>query len=886
MRNVLHSIICLGVPILLFACGDDLLAPVSPLTDNEQPRIDQTPTYNQVEWPPLDDATDVLTEVVISEGQLVIPELLALVSLEQSPAPAGVPIPYAVRVLAAGREVTSGWETDAEVEPDDGVTITEVTITFSTPGEYVLRGTATNGTDTLEASIGVTVVAGPADTLTVTAVPAVAQAGEAVTFDVAATDEMGNGIALSDLDVLLWVEPIESFIDNEDPSITLFEPGRYEIHASSGELRAADVFNVTASIPAFIDLVLEDYDDLDPGDSLDYEVYAEDQYGNAIERDAIPYDVFMVPSDGAIVESRRLRFETEGIFLVYAAVRDSDIQDDEGPLVVDGFAPRIDIKAPDRGIYLTTSTVDVFGTVTDEITGVDRVEVNGVEVTLDEIGDFHVPLTSEPGINIIRVEAWDGEGHYSNVVQSFLYGEDFISSGASVEDSLIARINQGTLNTIEGWIETAFDEDALEAMILTSSRIWSGCFGVCAWLDATRFQMDGFNIELAPHYAGYLTVNATISNAWVRLHLDGDWPVPSVWGWAKTNSVDLSARLNLSIVSGEVVVTLTNTNVSLNNFRIEIDLPPIVDDVVNAILNFIIDFFESDVEDSIESAIETAAETEMQAALADLEIAASIPLMGTAISFEAIPQAISISSTGITLRLESTVEAGTVVPEIVEDALGALRTPSSIPSYGSSPGFILTISDEFVNQALYSLWESGTILNLVEDQLGVGDIDLSMISALMPGATGVELVLDMMLPPVFRTKTSGTVGELQIGDMLVDLYATFSGGSSRQLMARVAVSAIADTSIDLAEDNTLEFGLPDDPVYYVDTVFAALPDISTEDIDALLGAWISIMLPDLMGGVEQFPLPDFAGFTIGVTSVTVSGSEDDFINLAGNLIAN
>jgi len=99
------------------------------------------------------------------------------------------------------------------------------------------------------------------------------------------------------------------------------------------------------------------------------------------------------------------------------------------------------------------------------------------------------------------------------------------------------------------------------------------------------------------------------------------------------------------------------------------------------------------------------------------------------------------------------------------------------------------------------------------------------------------------------------------------------------------VSAFADTDITLAEDNTLEFGLPDDPVYYLDTVFSALPNINTEDIDTLLGAWLPMMIPDLMGGVEQFPLPDFAGYTIGVTSVSVSGWEHDYINLAGNLVA-
>lgn len=888
MRNVLLSIVCLSVPFLLLACGDDLLAPISSSPERVEPRVDETPNFNQVEWPPLDDAAGVLTEVVISEGTLVIPELMALVSLEQSPAPAGVPIPYAVRVLAAGREVTTGWETAAEVEPSDGVTISDATITFSFPGEYVLEGTANNGADTLNASIGVTVVAGSPDTLTVTAVPEVARAGEVVTFDVAATDELGNGIDVNELDPFLWVEPIETSVDIAEPTITLFEPGRYEIHASWGELRAADVFNITASTPAFIDLVLEDYDDLDPGDTLDYEVYAEDQYGNSIERDAIPYDVFLVPSDGAIVESRRLRFETEGIFLVYASVRDSDIQDDEGPLVVDGFAPRIDIKAPDRGTYQTTATVDVYGTVTDEITGVDRVELNGVEVTLDEMGDFHVPLSAEPGINLIEVEAWDGEGHSSNVVQSFLYGEDFISSGEAVSNGLIARINQGTLDRMATWIAAEIDEDTIESMLLTSPEVWSGCVDyyfdeACASLDVTYFTITSFVFGL-DLFSGYVEIDAHIYNPKIGLLFDN--PISDISGYASSSGARLKARLYLSVVSGEVVVTVSNTVVTFDSTpSLHISLMWPFGDIFSALASFVLSFFEGDIEAALAAEIQGAAQTELQAALADLEISASIPLMGATISLDAVPQAISTASTGITLRLESTVEAGTVVPEIVEDALGSLRTPSSIPYYGSTPGFILTISDEFVNQALYSLWESGTILNLVEDQLGAGDIDMSMISALMPGATGVELVLDLMLPPVFRTKTSGTVGELQIGDMLVDLYATFGGGGSRQLMARIAVSAFADTDITLAEDNTLEFGLPDDPVYYLDTVFSALPNINTEDIDTLLGAWLPMMIPDLMGGVEQFPLPDFAGYTIGVTSVSVSGWEHDYINLAGNLVA-
>jgi hypothetical protein len=353
----------------------------------------------------------------------------------------------------------------------------------------------------------------------------------------------------------------------------------------------------------------------------------------------------------------------------------------------------------------------------------------------------------------------------------------------------------------------------------------------------------------------------------------------SMTGHAKADWADLNARLQLWVDSSRNIrVSISNISVNLRGFRIDDFLP----DWLGFVEGWISSWVESDVESAIQSSIASQAPAAIDGALSELEIATTVDVLGTPVLVRAIPNYFSTTATGVTLYFGSLVQASRTDPDYA--GLGVLRTATSTPTYGSTPGFVLSVADDFLNQALYALWESGSMAQLFEDEV-LPAVDASFVQALVPGASGLQIEVDPLLPPVFRPRAGGgAIGEIQLGDAMLEVYATYPRGP-RVLVARVAVSMFGNASVTIDRQNTVQVGFVGTPTFRFDGVYSALSTLTREDLRNLLEAVVPVMLPDLLDQVQEFPLPAFQGFRIGSPTVVLSGPSLDFINLQGNLVA-
>jgi hypothetical protein len=863
-----------GLLTCAVACEDSSLTTSGTAGPGEE--TEGEPSGN-IEFP---DYGEVLT-VAPAEAELLVPEadFQLHVVIGSNPTAVETPTPYSINVLDGTVDVSEDWEIDVDITPNLGVRLSSTTVTFSRSGEYEFTATAIRGEERLEQTIDIAVNAGSAKLIEVEALPNSVRVGEVVTFEVRAYDSAGNRVDPDTLSLQLRIWPDEIVLEGGTTTFETTVPGRYEVHAENDTMHAADIFHVLTGPAVMLDLELGPHDLAEPGDTVSYTLWIEDEFGNPLA--TAPVEVFTIPDDGVSVTSRRLHFEEEGIFQVYARILGTDLEDDEGPVIVDGYGPIIEIKAPDRGTYQTVAPVMLIGSVYDRHTGVSRITLNGVDLELDDEGGFEEALPPALGINLINIEAWDGRDHRTTAVQSFLYGTEFLEAGERANGGLIARLNRGAIDMLEVWALTQFDTDTIRDAVVPT-RVFSYCIDLwltelCAYGDLDDFTSSGLGLDLDPQ-DGYLAFTLDLYDLYIHVRIHGD---VSLGGAVRANRARVTANVSLWVDEDERIrAGISSLNVSLNNFRISIDGLP---NWLNWVVGEISGLARGLVEDAVEDAVADFLPEVLEELLAELTIELDLEFFGANIHVLATPQAIPIDVAGMTLVLGTRVTSDTVA-EGFDDALGALATPSLIPAYSASPDFMLSISDDFLNQALFSVWESGALNDLLGDDVA-DSLDISLLSGLIPGATGVDLGIDPMLPPVFRVgpREEG-VGEFQVGDLLIDLYALYDSTVETALTAEVSVSMFGDAQVGISDDNTIAMDISSDLEFYFDGIFSALEGLHHEDLELLLGALLPMILPDLLGGIEAFPLPAFDGFTINASTVGITGPSLDYLNIGGALV--
>ena len=770
-------------------------------------------------------------------------------------------------------------------EPD--LYVTDSLLVPTVAGEQELMATAEFDGIAYEASTSLVVTPGPVDLLDLQLSDLQISAGEPLDFEVHAWDVYGNDVDTTEVET--WVDDEAVSIEGTQVGGTLrtTTPGVYT--ATSSLLDASDVetFVVVPGPAVGIDLKLSS-EELELYETAVAHVTVVDTYGNVVNE---PWTL-SVDGSGATLAYTSITFWEEGWFTVRADLDDTTLYDEVGPFLIDSTGPVVTIDEPERGAWVEGESGTVSGTVTDEWSAVTDLTVNGQAVAVAGDGSFSSTAGYDFGMNVVETNAMDADGNTTTDTRALLAG-DFLPYGEELGDGIAVRIHEGAggLGELEDMAEGLIGATDLDAMI--PSPVFSDSSESCidlyfteiciTWYSATLYvtnpTISSTAASLDPTSGGYIDSTFTLYNPSI------DWSASgkvigigySGSGDITADSIAVSTDITPYIASHQLGVTVANTSVTSSNF--DFDWDSWIYDVMSFFGLGLDSLIQGYMEDAIESAVEDEIPSLVSDALGDLEIGYDLELSGNTYAIDARPGSVSVDDTGITLGLDTTV-----LPAVwshVDTGLGSLYGDYTVPTYTGSPGTILSIGEDFLNQVFYAMWGGGLLdMTMTGDDLG---LDLSSLDMFLGEVDSLTIVVDPYLPPVVVPGTAGGLLDLQIGDLSLTIYN--GDPADEDVIIQVFTTIVADLDLDASSSSTLSAGLGDLDTWF-DVTVPANNTQGSADTEALLDALLPALLPTLTGALGEVPIPDMSGFTIKNISVSLAGPEDGYVNLGGDLDMN
>ncbi len=810
---------------------------------------------------------------------------------------AGDEVTFEARLLdSEGTDITAEYDIRTELSPSVGVVFDGAGLyRFTFTDTYTYFATAEVMGATIVGAASVDVLPGGAANIDVSLEVPITEAGVPVPFWAEVTDAFGNP---TDGEVQWSADSPASISGDMLMSETT---GSFALTGTLADgTEDSESLTVLSAAPASMSISLSSYD-VEKGDGVLVDIDVRDVFGNP--SDVVP-DLSATPA-GAAAWGNFVRFDNEGIYTVHAELPQWGLSDQDGPVLVDSTGPSIRVTTPNRGVEIPASagpTVAVTGSVSDAWTGVVSVDINGQPATLMAGGLFSYNMTPEQGLNTIELVAVDGDGNVSDHHQTFLWGE-FNPMGSPQEDGILARLNEGAIDTIEGMAEDLFNPQDITAGLVGQS-LWSNSQQTCiniwpfgnqcvTWWDldagVTSATLGNMVIDLDAQN-GYLDFFASISPFAIAGGIWGEvFPSVSFLQFdvnlgleASSNAAEIDSDVSLWVnTSNEIQVGMANTDVALPGFGIQIYGAGILGDVLNPVLNWLSPLLETLMEGVLPPVIESQVPGLIQDALGDIDIAATIPLFGTDIDIEALPQDIDIDVDGMTIALES-IATTTPGPNAPATLGSWRRSDYQIPSYGLTPDFNLSMADNFVNQLLHAVWQAG-VLDLSMDSSELG-LDLTDLQDFLP-LTEIAFETQPLLPPIVGPAAGGSgLLELGIGDMMVNVYG--DPGGTYGLMMQLAVTIEADAELSIDANQEIQFGVGT-PSVIMSFVTSDWPDLNGEVAEDLMDAVVDLLVPmltDMLGGIGGIPIPELPGFTLGSPNIYRDAAPVYYINAAGDLV--
>ena len=806
--------------------------------------------------------------------------------VEATETTAGEPVDYEVILHSAIEgELPVEYTLTDLIEP--ALYRTEARLYPTVAGVHVFEASAEVEGELLTAQDELTVWPGPATLLDLQLSDVSTVVGQGVGYSVGLWDFYGN--ALDTTAVRLETESAELQIDASQLSSVV--PGIYTLTAVFEELTDPESLVVVAGGAASIELSLSDTD-VELFETSSATVVVRDAYGNLTED---PWLLHVEGHDGAdptdvVISYDNLTFMDEGKFTVWAIAYTADgevLEDSVGPLLVDTSGPLLVIDEPIRGDWNEGYVDTISGTVSDRWAGVAGLQVNGTDIPWSAHGAFSSELDHQFGLNLVDTYAWDTDGNDTDDLRTVLSGS-FLPYGSGLGNGLMARVNEGALDTIEVLGEGMVNDIDLDALI--PSPVWSdesescidlGWFGeycftwYSIYLYITSPSISSTDLELDSQ-SGYLDATATIYDP--TLYWSASGVVMEIGysgsGDIYANSITVDMDLVPYVSSGTLYVDIYNVDADTSGFDFDWD----------SWIWDIIDFFGFDIDSLIaglvESTLESTIADEVPAILEDtlgsLELATDLEFEGNSYGFEAAPYAVTCDVDGITLGLATYFTADTWASPIVP--LGSLYAGYSTPSWTATPGMLLGVSDDFLNQAMLALWGGG----LLDMQMGGDDLGLSVedLEFIFPEMTELNIVTEAQLPPVVLPGSGTALLDLQLGDLELSMY----GGpvAEENLMLRAYVTVFAGMDVDVDSDLTLSMELSDLMVSF-DVTHPEANSLGASDTEDLLYALIPLIMPLLTDALGEIPMPEIDGFSLDNITIATGGAENGYLELGGDL---
>ena len=550
------------------------------------------------------------------------------------------------------------------------------------------------------------------------------------------------------------------------------------------------------------------------------------------------------------------------------------------PTIVVEFPPRAATLDSDDGPLVVT------GTVTSGAGAITTFTINGETVEVGDDGAFSYSPSPEIGGNTLAFEAVDALGSTRKRVQSYLWSAayqtpDPADVGTRSDPGVGIRLGAASFSTLGALFEAliaSFDVGALLAAQPQPLFTQSG-FDVFV-LNENAIALGAATVAVAPRTGGLgLTANFAGLNA--TLGITGPFCNGTINYTA--SGLGLTADINLSVVNNAPVATFANVNATVSGGDLSVDCG----------IGFLVELIAGDLSGTIEGLLEDTVRSEfgplISSAFEAFALNVDLPLPSfvpgappVTITLATDFSAINSSPTGTDFILRG----GATVPESVVPytnsgsllRLGCGEGSQRMTFAGDQP-LEVGLSDDLVNQILYSAWDGGFLEFPIPDEL-LGDFAI-------PGLEDLQLVASGMLQPT-ASDCANTEGPLsaQIGDLRIDASLTLFG-QPLDLIVYVAIEAEVTVT---AEAGEIGFGIGNlsNPQLEINVVQENLISAEATFESLLLTELIPALETALGGGgtLGSFPLPeiDLSG-AIGTTEPLILRiTPSEVIRSGGNTV--
>ncbi len=716
------------------------------------------------------------------------------------------------------------------------------------------------------------------------------QAGATVIANTAVFNQFDEVL---DLPVQIAVDPSTGVTIN-GAQITFTVTGMHTVTVNPAGYPAvtdSDQVKVNPGAAVSIALTLSDHS-IDSGQAVDYAVTMLDQYGNVWTSG---WSIASNPTNGVVIDTvnQTITFNKAGSFTISANYY--TLHDYESVQVSDHVPPTITWTTPARGTFTQAASITLQGYVADIGSDVESLYINGNWVNFSDTGLFYFPSGLAIGYNTFTAVVTDSADNEASYTISVLRGA-YLANDSWVENSVGAHVNQSGLEAVEDIAETYLnDEFNLPELVygynpLVNETFDLGAMSCSVYAEATDVANDPFQIDLLARN-GYLQAGFEVDNFTLSVSASINCgSATQLTGTVSADTFAASLPIYVAVVDNQLDVTLGTINLTTTNFSISISgIEPALIDPLTAVLLAI-------GEDMINQIVQEEVPPLIEEALSSLELAYDFELLDHTISLAAEFESLSIAETGINLWMNARTTADAYTPSTP-------LLPGSFYTAGTPPTFTLLtpggetyelgagLSDDVLNQALYTLYRAGVLTMTLDDTSGfsldltAGDLELFFpgISDLYGEEAPVVISTEALLPPIIDlSPTDAATVELQLGEFFVDMVVQSPADEETQVLS-MALVLEAPLTVDTNETgDALKFdiGTPTVNVDVTDSMFL-LPDSFVETFVPTL---VEFVLPFISSFLDEFPIPAFEGYSLNIAELTTIGALDDYLGVYGSLV--
>lgn len=752
-----------------------------------------------------------------------------------------------------GNAITSGFV--PVITPQDGIRPSGLEVQFITAGEFEV-GCGIENTDTKdETPVPVKVTANIAKKIYTIVEPTTFRAGESASVECETRDFYENRISGFPVSVL---HPEGLLLTGK--TLSTEKAGLYTVKCvpqledwSKFQLFPVSL-TVTPANPEVITLkVVPNKPVYGTNQRIQVTMTTSDRFGNLVPNapfapvviTPLSYETMVdevltmvdSPADGI----KMLNGETSGEFLLkkegkyvltFRLLEDQSIYRDL-EIRVDGSGPMLSIIYPARGATIKGKpSVTVVASVNDTLSGITKLVVNGQELdpaTFIKAGTltYQLPLIHQ-GLNTVDISIENSMGQKASETRGFQFSYKYYDvdpndpEAAMIPDAVKAYLGRSFFD--DGNHELPADDVAtLMEVIVGGLKIQNLIPNPIASAGPYKvfirdITYDKPTVSLSPE-KDRLVLGIVINNFDLEVEAEGkcqfiiDW-CPDVTGYVAVDSFVVTTSIYIQMdETGTFSSSLTFDDFQING--LDIDLEGFLGDLLDWLIDTLIDTFADAIEQAIKDQMETMLNDLMGDLLSKFRISQTIPIPSilgsepTEISFTTMPSAFELDHPGFWLDMDAVIYGPGGVGH---DNLGSIARADclkvnveefEIPE-DAQVGF--AAFDDVLNQALYAIWNTGTLNLSIGDDI-LGGLDL-------PAIVLKKVDLDFFEPPILTscntdyvfdaetfvgecTPDEDQILQLQVGDLYARIEAEILGSP---MYMEVFVQAIGLVDMYAGED--------------------------------------------------------------------------------------